>query len=118
MSPDAYGSFRGPDAVHLAAFRSYLGVQIVKANARLKRQRLHLVGRTIEEARALAYSQPTRTSWNPCTDCPSRFPANYNSQGPITFGLNFSILMVLILGNTKPALELPTVSQHQLSMVR
>ena len=68
ISPDAYGSARGPDVMHLTAFRCYLGVQIVKANARLKRQRLHLVGRTEEEAQALAHSQPTRTSWNPNTE--------------------------------------------------
>ena len=93
ISPEAYGSARGPDALqytlHLAAFRCYLGVQIVKANARLNRQRLHLVGRTAEEAQALARSQPTRTSWNPGTDCPFMFPANYNSQGPYHIRFEF-----------------------------
>ena len=89
ISPEAYGSTCSPDALYLASFRRYLGVQIVKANARHKRQRLHLVGRTEEEAKRLAHSQPSRTTWNPNTDCPSRFKANYTSYGPYQTWFDF-----------------------------
>jgi len=72
------GSTRDSSTLLRVEFRRALGVQFVKANARLKLERLHLVGSTKEEARSLAAQHKSKRRWNPNTDCPSWFSANYS----------------------------------------
>ncbi len=81
-SPFGLGNDLGPDKLALLQFRRALGVQFAKNNAKLNFQRIHMVGRTPAEARALATGQWQPRSWNPNTDCPSRFSANYSPDGP------------------------------------
>jgi len=82
LSPHALGSGRGADSILRSQFRRVLGVQFVKADARLKLERVHLVGATPEEAIHLSRQQKRQNSqhWNPNTDCNSRFTANYGSD--------------------------------------
>ena len=81
MSPKPAGS-KGLSAETIlrSYFRRLFGVQFARANARLKLERIHLVGSTPEEARQLANQHKTRRHWNPNTDCPSWFSAN-NCRG-------------------------------------
>jgi len=83
LSPHAVGSGQGADTLLRIQFRRVLGVQFVKANARHKLERLHLVGSTPEEAIRLAKQQKQHNArhWNANTDCPSRFSANYGRDG-------------------------------------
>jgi len=82
LSPHALGTSCGADSILRCQFRRMLGVQFAKANARLKLERLHLVGATPEEAVHLSRQQKRHNSrhWNPNTDCPSRFSANYGGD--------------------------------------
>ena len=81
-SPFGMDDELGPDKLALLQFRRVLGVQFALNNAKLKFQRIHMVGRTPAEAQALATGQWRQRSWNPNTDCPSRFSANYSPDGP------------------------------------
>jgi hypothetical protein len=78
LAPCRSASKLGAETLLRIQFRRVLGVQIAKANARLKLQRLHLVGSTPDEARNLSRQQRHSRHWNPDTDCSSRFSANYN----------------------------------------
>ena len=65
-------------------FRRALGVQMVTVNARLKADRLHLVGRTPQIARNLATGdrarQASHASWN--MDSDGRHPWFSQNSGP------------------------------------
>lgn len=78
LSPAPRGSGEDPEIILRNQFRRLLGVQFAKANARLKIERIHLVGSTREEAASLANQQHNFRRWNPNTDCPSWFRANYD----------------------------------------
>jgi hypothetical protein len=55
-----------------------LGVQFMKANARLRLERLHLVGSAPAEAASLAANHKTLGNWNFGSDCPSWFTQHCN----------------------------------------
>jgi hypothetical protein len=66
-------------------FRQTLGVQMAIANAEMQLKRSHLVGKTPEEARMLANKESNQKFWNPNTDCPAYFSANYGQWSSYQF---------------------------------
>jgi hypothetical protein len=55
----------------------FLGVQVAISNAEMKVMRSHLVGKTPEEALMLANKESNQKFWNPNTNCPAYFTANF-----------------------------------------
>jgi hypothetical protein len=78
MYPVLLNNKHGATAILKSQFRRVLGVQFVKANARLKLERLHLVRSTREETASLAAPHKSRPNLNYRSGCPYWFTQHCN----------------------------------------
>jgi hypothetical protein len=88
LAPKTSRSGKYVEKVLRMRFRQILGVQMTIANAEMTLMRSHLVGKTLEEAMMLANKESNQKFWNPNTNCPAYFSANY--------GQGSSLLSVLV----------------------